>query len=149
MKTILLLAIFALTACSSGPTGVDDDPADSVEPGDAAESTDAAAKLKKIGIYAFGGIGIAGTLSEGEKLYSAVISQDGAKSDFLDIAKNGTIEAKMYAMHGLAKIAPAEFARLRPSFDEKDEVKSMSGCIIWATSTGEILDGIEKNLARN
>ena len=105
----------------------------------AAEGEDPVAKLRKIEIYAFGGVGIGGTTSEGENLYRKVYARKSAKADFISIADKGTIEAKMYALHALARISPGEYEDRKETLDLDQKVTCMSGCIVFEQPVKAVL----------
>lgn len=111
-------------------------------PADAEE--DPITGLSKIEIYAFGGVGFGGTTSEGEIFYDKILSKSTARTDFVTIAETGTVEAKLYALHALAQIAPADYARFKKDLRPNTPVTHMVGCDIGETPTSTILLGIEK-----
>jgi hypothetical protein len=89
--------------------------------------------LSSTKVFAFGGIGYAGKISDGEIDFRAIYSQPNAiaLSQFEDLYKNGNPEAKSYALAGIRQLAPARFEALRQSLAGSGvNVVTMRGCII-------------------
>ena len=103
-------------------------------------------QLSKIELYAFGGIGFAGTISQGETLYQAILKRPTATADFVKIAEKGTPEAKMYALHALARLSPDQYRELKKSAKRDQKVTTMQGCLVSDQTVGDVLDGIEEQL---
>lgn len=55
-------------------------------------------RLTKVEIFAFGGVGYAGTTSPGEKDYKAILSRPTALADFEQLYSSGNAMAKAYAL---------------------------------------------------
>ena len=109
---------------------------------------DPATQLSKIEQYAFGGVGFAGTISQGEKLYNAILELPTAVDDFVRINEKGTPEAKMYALHALARLSPVQYRELKKSAKRDQKVITMQGCLIGEQTVGDILDGIDEQLLK-
>lgn len=116
---------------------------------DQAAEPDPVSQLKKIDHYAFGGIGFAGTTSQGEKLYNEVMQRATATDDFADIADTGTPEAKMYALHALARRSPEKYRQLKKSAKRNQKVATIQGCLAGESTVGTLLDEIEEQLQRD
>ena len=99
MKTLpaRILALLAFLCCGSSLL---------------AEPPTKQATLTQIQLFAFGGIGVAGTTSAGELLYRQVLASEQAEAQFLALVKNGTPAAKCYALVGLR-------AKNRAAFEEQ------------------------------
>lgn len=86
--------------------------------------------LTKVPLFAFGGIGYAGTTSEGEMAFESVLAAESAEADFLRILKKGTPEAQCYALVGLRLKDRPQFAeQVKPFALSKQTVKTCAGCI--------------------
>jgi hypothetical protein len=101
-------------------------------------------KLSIIDVFALGPVGYAGTASEGETLAKKILARENAETAFENILRNGTPEAKLYALWALRKI----HGRARNKFFEplrnlSNEVKTMSGCLMFTKKFSEAVDEIE------
>ncbi len=97
-------------------------------------------RLSKVEIFAFGGIGYAGTTSPGEKDFRTVLARKTALADFEVLFASGNIQAKCYALVGIHKLDQRRFEELgKPFADSKDVVESMQGCIMEKTPMKEVL----------
>jgi hypothetical protein len=110
---------------------------------------DPVGQLSKIEQFAFGGVGFAGTISQGEQLYNAILKRPTATADFFGITKQGTAEAKMYAFHALAHLSPDQYRKLKKSAKRSENVTTMQGCLVSEQTVGEVLDGIDEQLLQN
>ena len=135
LGTILTLGIALLAMPFSAHT-MDDDKLDAVE------------QLRGIKLYAFGGIGFAGTISSGEKLYQEILQRPTATVDFAKVAEKGTPEAKMYALHALARLSPDHYRKLKKTTNREQKVATMQGCLMMEQTVGDILDGIEEQVQK-
>jgi hypothetical protein len=101
-------------------------------------------KLAAIETFALGGVGYAGTTSEGEELIRKTLSKDGAIAIFLSLLENGTPEAKLYALWALRKL---NGRASKASFDEyrnlSTRVNRMSGCERFTEKFSESIKEIE------
>jgi len=101
--------------------------------------------LARIPLFAFGGIGIAGTTSNGEVAFNNVLSTNTAAVDFAHILKTGTPQAQCYALVGLR-------LKDRPAFDEevkrfassKQEVQTCAGCMMSKQAMSSVVANINK-----
>jgi hypothetical protein len=102
--------------------------------------------LGKATLFAFGGVGYAGTISPGEKLYRKVLESPQALLYFRMIVVQGTPEAKLYALCGIHTLDKERFEGHATSLKKADPtVTTMSGCsmlpkpaskVIWEISVG-------------
>lgn len=94
-------------------------------------------RLAKVEIFAFGGVGYAGTTSAGEKDYKAILSRPTALEDFEQLYSSGNIMAKAYALVGIRKLNPAGFRVLAGLLrNSKQEVTTEHGCVVSRASLG-------------
>jgi hypothetical protein len=86
-------------------------------------------RIAKVDLFAFGGIGFTGVISQGEKDYRSILSRASAEADFERIFAVGSPEAKCYALVALRKLNSQRFtaliSRLRSS---KRAVATAHGC---------------------
>ncbi len=83
-------------------------------------------------LFAFGGVGEAGTVSPGEKAFRTVVASAKAVSLFRTTLARGTPEAKLYALCGLRRLDPRSFkAASKDLVTANPKVTTMTGCIVW------------------
>jgi hypothetical protein len=87
--------------------------------------------LSKVDIFAFGGIGYAGTISRGERDYRVILSRASAEADFERLLAVGNAQAKAYALVGIHTLDQKRFTQIsQPLRDSTEEVITESGCIV-------------------
>ena|SRR5579883_2679455 len=102
-------------------------------------------RLSKTSLFAFGSVGVAATISQGEQDYDVILSRSSAKNDFERLFAIGTPEAKAYALVGIHVLDPARFEQLSLSLrDSKAEVETASGCIVFKKTMVSILPEIRQ-----
>jgi len=90
-------------------------------------------RLATIGQFAFGGVGYAGVTSKGETDFKFALAQPKptARKAFERLFAIGNPQGKSYALSGLKKLAPEQFAELIATVAKStEEVEVMHGCII-------------------
>lgn len=86
--------------------------------------------LARVGLFAFGGVGFTGTLSQGELMFRAALRQPDALDRFRILALNGTPAARMYGLAGIHVLAPGLFTSYtRSATRERSHVLVMTGCV--------------------
>jgi hypothetical protein len=108
---------------------------------------EAARRLASVWIFAFGGVGFVGTISQGEIDYRAIMAQppDVAERVLENLFATGNSEAKAYALTGLKRLnSPKfkEFAQAAESSDDK--VRTAHGCIVSSRLLRSIAAQIER-----
>jgi hypothetical protein len=101
-------------------------------------------RLKNVSVFAFGGVGYAGTTSKGELDFRILIHQ-AREVTLLQLNKlyiDGNPQAKAYALAGLFKLSPERFHQLNGALPN-DKVKIERGCIV----SSEPLASIAKEIA--
>lgn len=101
----------------------------------------AAHRLNSVRIFAFGGVGFAGTPSQGEVAYNAILS--APKGHAIDLLLHawqaGTPEAKAYALTGMKHLSDYQFHQLATEArTSKQSVITMHGCIVSKTTLAQI-----------
>jgi hypothetical protein len=102
-------------------------------------------RLAKVTTFAFGGIGYAGTMSEGEAAFRQVWKQSDAARHFRLIFLWSTPEARCYALTALQILDPAEFKKCAEEFRQNppERIQTMSGCLMNEESAQQVLERIE------
>ena len=103
----------------------------------AARAQDAAtalvAHLTSTPFFAFGGVGYAGVVSQGEIDFHLLMSQPRpvAQESFGTIYATGNAESKAYALAGIRELDPQEFERLFALLSHSNEkISTMVGCLV-------------------
>ena len=101
-------------------------------------------RLANVALFAFGGIGIAGVVSEGEKDYKLISSSRDAEANFEKLFRIGNPQAKCYALVGLHRLNPEKFNVLSyPLRSSKIPVPTMSGCIMSHQTLSMLIKNIQ------
>ena len=113
----------------------------------AADPKDPIVRLLKAGQFAFGGVGMAGVTSEGEKAYDEIFARSSAEADFEKIFQSGNAVAKAYALTAMHQINPAKFTELSAAFRKQNvQVPTMTGCIMSHSNSSAIVDEIASGI---
>jgi hypothetical protein len=109
------------------------------------KSQKAYTKLKTIPLFAMGGVGFAGTTSEGETALRVLLENKQANVVFQTLLKEATREGQLYALLGLRFTNPSSFTRqVGPFLSMKAKVGTMSGCILSEQPVSTIATAIKK-----
>lgn len=101
-------------------------------------------RLAKVEYFAFGGIGYAGQISQGQKDYELILSRRSALADFEQLYAAGDPQAKAYALVGIRRINAERFKQLaQPLRDSQEKVVTMGGCIISVETFASVIRNIE------
>ncbi|MEG9438785.1 hypothetical protein JAO29_21795 [Edaphobacter sp. HDX4] len=101
----------------------------------------AADTLTSVQLFAFGGVGFAPRISDGERAFRVVMRKphDEALQIMETIFANGTVEAKSYALAGIHALDPERFDALYQSVAKTPQkVHRMQGCIRFEDTLPEI-----------
>lgn len=110
----------------------------------AAGESSAVEKLERTPIFAFGGIGIAGTTSEGEAAFHTIFDSESAEADFLRLLKTGNPQAKCYALVGLRVKCRAVFSeQVKPLITSRQEVQTCAGCMMSKLPMSSVVASIQ------
>jgi len=103
-------------------------------------------RLVKVHMYAFGGVGFAGTISQGEKDYRAILARPTALADFERLFAAGTPEAKAYALVGIHALDPDKFEELSRTVRDSDpDLQTAQGCILSKKRLSSVIDGMKQS----
>jgi hypothetical protein len=101
-------------------------------------------RLSKTDVFAFGGIGFAGSVSEGETAFRTLLAGSSAGRDFEAAFVRGTPQAKAYALVGLREVNPNRFADLAGSLQtSRIEVQTMQGCLMYKLPMWKLVQRIK------
>ena len=100
-------------------------------------------RLVNINEFALGGIGYAGTTSQGEKDYQLILVSSSALAKLETLYATGNLQAKCYALVGIRKLDRNRFNRLVASLPSPGaQVRTASGCIIRSEQFGTVVKRI-------
>ena len=102
--------------------------------------------ITKTGVFAFGGVGLVGKISQGEIDFRAIQSQPDAVAlaSFETIYATGDSAAKSYALAGIRQLDGARFKELLQSLNGSQEtVFTMHGCIMEKDRLVDVAKGID------
>ena len=101
-------------------------------------------RLAHADMFAFGGVGFAGTISQGEKDLRLIMARPSALADFERLFAVGNIQAKAYALVAIHHLDHAKFAELAaPLRESKTPVQTIHGCIVSHESISSLIARIE------
>jgi hypothetical protein len=138
-----LLTVLAFLLCLSfaAPTRAQD----GGQPLDAT-ATAATATLKNVPHFAVGGVGVAARMSPGEEALRVLLKHKQGVPALRAVLKEGNIQGQLYALLGLKKLAPAEFAKaVVPYRASRTPVAVLSGCMMEEEPVSVIVKRIETN----
>jgi len=80
--------------------------------------------------FAFGGVGFAGTTSEGERAFHAIAASTNALELFTAVLAQGNTQSQLYALCGIRRLAPEKFDVLAKAIVVANpKVSTMAGCV--------------------
>jgi len=105
------------------------------------------ARMTHVSTFAFGGVGFALAISDGEKDYRVILSRSSADTEFETIFVLGNAEAKCYALVGLRQTNSKRFEVLAASLESsRILVRVMRGCVEFGCPMPEITERIRSGL---
>ena len=102
--------------------------------------------ISKTGVFAFGGVGFIGKISQGEIDFRAIQSQPAAVAlaSFETVFSTGDSAAKSYALAGIRQLDRERFKEILPSLEGSQEmVLTMEGCIMERRRLVDIAKAID------
>lgn len=103
------------------------------------------AALQKTGMFALGGIGVAGTMSEGERALREMLKEQDATARLEKLVSTGSPAGKLYALLGLRIRDRAAYERVLEKCRMLDaKVETARGCILSQESFRDLLKEIER-----
>lgn len=104
----------------------------------------AASSLARENVFALGGVGVAGTMSSGEKDLRTVLKETDAVRQFQSLLKNASPAGQLYALVGLRLRDRPSYEQAMPAFRKRfDTVSTMHGCIMMKEKMDRIVQQIE------
>jgi hypothetical protein len=105
---------------------------------------DADATLRKTGSFALGGVGVAGTMSEGERALRELLKEPDAIARLENALPNSSPAGRLYALLGLRlRDRPAYQRALEKYRANNATVQTMRGCILQQESFAQLIKQIE------
>ncbi|HEY8836002.1 MAG TPA: hypothetical protein VIM09_10495 [Chthoniobacterales bacterium] len=103
------------------------------------------AALQKTGMFALGGIGVAGTMSEGERALREMLKEQDATARLEKLVSSGSPAGKLYALLGLRIRDRAAYERALEKWRALDaKIETARGCILSQESFRDLLKEIER-----
>jgi hypothetical protein len=102
--------------------------------------------LAKTGVFAFGGVGFIGNISQGEIDFRVIQSQPTAVAlaSFETVYATGDSAARSYALAGIRQLDGERFKEILQSLDNSPEkVLTMEGCVMETHGLAEIAKAID------
>jgi hypothetical protein len=111
----------------------------------AATSENSAARdLAAAKSFAFGGVGVAGLMSEGERNLRAVLQQSDASQQLQAALARATLAGELYILVGLRRCDPAAYQKILGSLARpNDDVEVARGCMISREPFRQLLSQIQ------
>ena len=100
--------------------------------------------LSSIHDFAFGGIGVGGTISKGEVAFREIYDRPSAKGDFVELLNSGNPQAKCYALVALRSLDPQTYSsKIETYKKDKTNVTTIGGCVITVLPMSSVATNIE------
>jgi hypothetical protein len=107
-------------------------------------AADPTEQLRHVEAFAMGGIGVAGTMSEGERSLRNLLSDPAATAKLEGLLTKATPAGQLYALLGLHVHDRAAFEKASNDFHAPGgDVESIGGCIISHLPFKQLLDRIK------
>jgi hypothetical protein len=104
-----------------------------------------ASSLARENVFALGGVGVAGTMSHGEKDLRTVLKESDAVEQLQSLLKNASPAGQLYALLGLRLRDRPAYEQALPAFRKRsDAVSTMHGCIMMKEKMDSIVQQIER-----
>ncbi|HVF90020.1 MAG TPA: hypothetical protein VNH22_08125 [Blastocatellia bacterium] len=105
-------------------------------------------RLLDVGVFAFGGVGFAGTISEGEAAFRKILVEDHAVETFARVlSQGGKREAQVYALCGLYvrdhKAFKQQASQLKSGLPKGQTIMVQTGCTIMPEDARDVIKRIE------
>lgn len=132
LRTFLLVALMVI-ALLSRPVLLD-----------AAEPSDADSTLRKASSFAMGGVGVAGTMSQGERALREVLKQADAVARLESMLPQASPAGQLYALLGLRARDRNAYQQALMKYGQGDaRVQTMRGCILRQESFAALVNQID------
>ena len=134
MKAIALLGVLLATAFARGAEAR---PTEYYDPD--------VQRLIKVQMFAFGGVGLGGGISQGEASFGAIVRKQGAIRYIMAAFEYGSTPARCYALIALRESSPVLFRAALSAIRKRppEKLRTASGCLVMERDAKGILDAIE------
>ena len=103
------------------------------------------AALQEVASFALGGVGVAGTMSEGERALREVLKRPDAVSLLENDLPDASPAGRLYALVGLRLRDRAAYQRALERYRANDtKVQTMRGCILQRESFRDLAEEIDR-----
>jgi len=103
------------------------------------------ATLRKAQLFALGGIGVAGSMSEGERALREVLKESDVAARLEKLLSDASPAGQLYALLGLRLRDRTAYERALQKMRTTDaKVQTARGCILQQESFGDLLKEIER-----
>jgi hypothetical protein len=103
-----------------------------------------ASSLARENVFALGGVGVAGSMSSGEKDLRAVLKEADSVQQLQSLLKNASPAGQLYALLGLRLRDRPAYEQAVPAFRKRsDAVSTVHGCIMMKEKMDSIVQQIE------
>lgn len=110
----------------------------------AAEPTDADTTLRKASSFAMGGVGVAGTMSQGERALREVLKKSDAVVRLESMLAQASPAGQLYALLGLRSRNRNAYQQALLKYGQSDaSVQTMRGCILRSESFAALVNQID------
>ncbi len=108
------------------------------------EASHASVSLAGETVFALGGVGVAGTMSGGEKDLRALLKESDAVPQLKSLLKKASPAGQLYALLGLRLRDRPAFDQFVPEFRKRtDEVSTAHGCMLMKEKMEDVVKQIE------
>jgi hypothetical protein len=106
--------------------------------------------LRKTELFALGGIGAAGSMSEGERALREVVKESDVAARLEKLLSDASPAGQLYALLGLRLRDRAAYERALQKLRTPDaKVQTARGCILQQESFGDLVKEIERGVYDN
>ncbi|MEY2494323.1 MAG: hypothetical protein QOJ45_815 [Verrucomicrobiota bacterium] len=110
----------------------------------AEQRSDPDSVLRKTSSFALGGVGVAGTISEGERAVREVLKESDASSRLESLLPNASPAGQLYALLALRLRDRAAYQRVLEKYGANSAtVQTIRGCILQKESFRDLIKQIE------
>ena len=133
MKTLIIMLITGIVLSQPGISAV------------TSSENSAGRDLAVAKSFAFGGVGVAGLMSEGERNLRAVLGRPDASQQLQAALAHATPVGTLYIMVGLRRCDRAAYQKVYDSASRPDDnVEVLRGCMITKESFRQVLSQIQE-----
>jgi hypothetical protein len=111
----------------------------------AAAEADTDATLRQASSFALGGVGVAGTMSEGERALRQVLKEADAGARLERLLPDASAPGQLYLLLGLRARDRSAYQRALARYGQRDtKVQTMRGCILQEESFRSLVKEIDR-----